>query len=86
MRRAIEDLSHRLLHKGVRRLAADRESCSVCRRTPLVGELVHHYANGSLACALCRDHKHGEPERTELVHHSEWGHAVKPLARPHVAA
>src|SRR3954447_14277061 len=81
MRRAFEDLGRRLLRKSIERLAADRDTCSVCRRTPLVGERVHVYANGSLACALCRHAKPGEPERTELVHHSEFGHAVKPMAR-----
>lgn len=81
MRRPLPDLGRRLLRKGVQRLAAERDTCSVCHRTPLVGERVHVYANGSLACALCRHAKAGEPERTELVHHSEWGHAVKPIAR-----
>jgi hypothetical protein len=86
MRRALPDLSRRLLRKGVERLAAERDTCSVCHRTPLVGERVHLYANGSLACALCREHKAGEPEHSHLVHHSEWGHAVKPLARARIAA
>jgi hypothetical protein len=85
MRRALPDLGRRLLHKGVARLAADRDTCSVCHRTPLVGERVHIYANGTLACALCRHSKAGEPERTMLVHHSEWGHAVKPMRRPGIA-
>src|SRR4051812_15247596 len=81
MRRAFEDLGRRLLRKSVERLAADRDTCSVCHRTPLVGERVHVYANGSIACPLCLHVKTGEPERTELVHHSEFGHAVKPMAR-----
>lgn len=81
MRRAFPDLHRRLLRKSVDHLAAQRDTCSVCHRTPLVGEHVAHYANGSLACALCVDSKRGDIERVELVHHSEWGHAVKPLAR-----
>lgn len=81
MRRALPDFSRRLLRKGVERLAAERDTCSVCHRTPLVGERVHLYANGSLACALCRHVKAGEPEHSHLVHHSEWGHAVKPMTR-----
>ena len=81
MRSPLADLNLRLLRKSVDRLAAERDTCSVCRRTPLVGERVAHYANGTLACALCVDVKRGEIERVELVHHSEWGHAVKPLAR-----
>lgn len=86
MPRLLEDLNLRLLRKGVERLAAERDTCSVCRRTPLVGERVHHYRNGTLACSLCRASRSDEPERSELVHHSEWGHAVKPLAPPRIAA
>ena len=81
MRRVLPDLHLRLLRKGVDRLALERDTCSVCHRTPLVGERVARYANGTTACALCVGVKHGEIERVELVHHSEWGHAVKPLAR-----
>jgi hypothetical protein len=81
MRRVLPDLHLRLLRKGVDRLALERDTCSVCHRTPLVGERVARYANGTTACALCVSAKRGEIERVELVHHSEWGHAVKPLAR-----
>jgi hypothetical protein len=86
MRRPFSDLSRRLLHKGMAHLEQQRDSCSVCRRTPLVGERVHRYANGTLACSLCAATKPEQPERSELVHHSEWGHAVKPVARPRIAA
>ena len=76
------DLSRRLLRKGVDRLAAERDTCSECHRTPLVGERVTRYANGSMTCALCVDHRRGgEVDRVELVLHSELGHAVKPLTR-----
>jgi hypothetical protein len=81
MPRPFGDLSRRLLHKGVDRLAAERDTCSECHRTPLVGEHVARYANGSLACALCVGSKRGEIERVELVHHSEWARSVKPLSR-----
>lgn len=81
MRGTFGDLHLRLMRKGVSRLEAERDRCSVCQRTPLVGEHVARYANGTLACALCVGSKRGEIERVELVHHSEWGHAVKPLAR-----
>ena len=76
------DLSRRLLRRGVDRLAAQRDTCNVCHRTPLVGEHVARYANGSMACALCIDrHKGAEIDRVELVLHSEAGHAVKPMTR-----
>ena len=81
MRRAMPDLGLRLLRKGVRHLAAGRDECAVCRRTPLVGERVFIYANGAAVCHLCRDERAGEPERSELVRHSELGHAVKPAVR-----
>ena len=80
MRRPIPDLSLGLLRKSVRHLAAGRDHCAECRRTPLVGERVHVYANGSVVCDLCRHACSGEPERVELVRHSELGHAVKPAA------
>jgi len=85
MPRSIGDLSHRLLRRGAGRLADHGDACSVCHRTPLVGERVARYADGSLACTLCTNRKKGEVERVELVHHSEWGHAVKPLTRPPIA-
>jgi hypothetical protein len=81
MRRTVPDLGRRLLDKGVQRLAADRDTCSVCHRTPLVGEWIAVYGNGTIACALCRHVKRGEPTQTMLVHHSELGRAVKPVAR-----
>lgn len=73
------DLNRRLLRKGVARLAAERDTCTGCHRTPLVGERVARYANGSLTCSLCTSGQRRDIERVELVHHSEWGHAVKPL-------
>lgn len=79
MRRPFSDLNLRLLRKGVDQLAAERDTCTGCHRTPLVGERVARYANGSLTCALCTSSKRLDIERVELVHHSEWGHAVKPL-------
>ncbi len=81
MRRLMPDLGLGLLRKGVRHLTAARDECTVCHRTPLVGEHVHVYANESVVCELCRHQRVGEPERVELVRHSELGHAVKPAAR-----
>jgi hypothetical protein len=75
------DLGLRLLRRGVRHLASDREHCTVCHRTPLVGEHIHFYAGGTVLCELCRQERVGEPERSELVRHSELGHAVKPAVR-----
>jgi hypothetical protein len=73
------DLELRLLRKGIGERRSDRESCSDCGRTPLTGERLHHYANGSVACELCRPAHRGEPARTELVCHPEQGQTVKLL-------
>jgi hypothetical protein len=81
MRRPTPDLGLRLLRNSVRRLAAGRDQCGDCRRTPLVGERMHFYASGAVVCELCRHERRGEPERSELVRHSELGHAVKPAVR-----
>ena len=81
MRRKLPPLELRLLRTGVQRLAEGRAPCADCARTPLVGERVHVYGDGAVVCALCRTAHGGEPERSELVRHSELGHAVKPAAR-----
>ena len=75
------DLGLGLLRKSVRRLAAGRDECAVCRRTPLVGERVFVYANGSLVCHMCRHERAGEPERSVLVRHCVLGVAVMPALR-----
>jgi len=71
------DLEKRLLRKGVGALTAGRSACADCGRTPLTGEHVHVYAHGELVCELCRPLRRHDPERSELVRHSEHGHAVK---------
>jgi hypothetical protein len=78
MRRVMPDLGMRLVRRSVRHLAAGREHCSDCHRTPLVGERVHVFAGGAVVCELCRHRHRGEPDHSELVRHSEFGHAVKP--------
>jgi hypothetical protein len=71
------DLERELLRKGVVRLEAGRAQCHDCGRTPLVGEHVHRFGDGSLVCELCRPRRRGAPERSEAVHHSERGHTVR---------
>jgi hypothetical protein len=71
------DLELRLLRKGLGELRGDRETCGDCGRTPLTGERMHHYANGSVACELCRKTHRGEVVSSELVRHAEHGHTVK---------
>ena len=76
-----DDLERELLRKGVRRLAAGRDRCADCGRTPLVGEEVHHYG-ARVVCALCRPARRSEPEHSDTVVHSERGNAVRLRARP----
>ncbi len=71
------DLELRLLRKGLGERRDDRDTCSDCGRTPLTGEQVHHYANGTLACELCRPSHRGEITASRLVSHPEQGHTVK---------
>jgi hypothetical protein len=70
-----------LLRRGVGRLTAGRARCSDCRRTPLVGERVHFYENGSVRCELCRARRSDRPVRSEAVRGAELGHAVRPHLR-----
>jgi hypothetical protein len=71
------DLELRLFRKGVGELAAHRDQCSDCGRTPLTGERVHRYARGVQVCDLCRPQRREDPARSDVVRHSEHGHTVK---------
>jgi ribosomal protein L37AE/L43A len=76
-----DDLERELLRKSVGALAADRHPCADCGRTPLTGERVHRYPRGIVVCELCRQLRKTEPDRTELVRHSEHGHTVLRVTR-----
>jgi hypothetical protein len=75
------DLELALLRKGVGALVADRERCTDCRRTPLIGERVYLYADDQIVCELCRPLRDREPVGSEIVRHSEHGHAVRIVVR-----
>lgn len=60
----------------MRKGAPPRHGCAHCHRTPLVGELVHHY-DGRLVCDLCRPRLRSEPEFSELMHPPEGERAVR---------
>jgi hypothetical protein len=78
----IELLERSLLRRGVGALAADRHHCADCGRTPLVGEHMHLYEHDrAIVCELCRPLRREHPAATELVRHSEHGHAVRLAAR-----
>ncbi len=65
-----------LLRKSVGALAARRDRCAHCHRTPLVGERVYLYGQ-RLVCELCRPLRREAPERSELVHSPEHKRAVR---------
>jgi CRISPR/Cas system-associated protein Cas10 (large subunit of type III CRISPR-Cas system) len=48
------DLAAHLLRKGIRSITVGLDRCSGCRRSPLPGEVLHVYDQGSRLCALCR--------------------------------
>ena len=76
-RRTAPSLERRLLQNGVGALVAGRATCRDCGRTPLVGELIHHYASGRMLCELCRRGRREDPVSSEPVRGSEFGHAVR---------
>jgi hypothetical protein len=79
----IRQFERRLLRQCVGALEADRDRCADCGRSPLIGEQVHLYdaGGGGLVCELCRPLRADTPVASELVRHSEHGHAVRLTAR-----
>jgi hypothetical protein len=75
--RPVPALELRLLRKSVGRLAAERERCADCGRTPLLGEHLHVYEGGRVRCELCRERRGERPVRSEPVRGSEHGQAVR---------
>jgi hypothetical protein len=67
------DLEPLLTFFGVHSSAADPRHCSRCRRTPLVGELMHTFESGRSLCELCTarlPEADRTPVRSERVHAS----------------
>jgi hypothetical protein len=78
----VEQLERFLLRRGVGSLTADRDRCSDCHRTPLVGERTYLYeCQTGIVCELCRPLRHSAPLASETVRHSELGHTVRLAAR-----
>jgi hypothetical protein len=77
-----EQLERFLLRRGVGALAAGRDRCVDCGRTPLVGEHVHLYGpRASVVCELCRPLRREAPAASETVRHAERGQTVRLTAR-----
>jgi hypothetical protein len=75
------DFERMLLRRGVGALTADRDCCADCGRTPLIGERIYRYDGGRVVCELCRPLRREEPVASDLVRHSEAGHAVRLTVR-----
>lgn len=71
------NLERQLLRRSVMALAAGRDCCDGCHRTPLVGERVHMYDGGRKLCELCRGELREAPLRSESVLGAEHGHTVR---------
>jgi len=61
-----------ILRSSLGALGHDRSSCSGCRRTPVAGELLHHFDSGQTLCSLCLGDL---PEQERVPVHSERVHA-----------
>ena len=77
------ELAPSILRHSVGAFAHGGVHCSRCRRTPLVGELMHVLESERMVCQLCVKRlraRDGEPVRSERVH------AGRPLAVVPLAA
>jgi hypothetical protein len=79
-RHPLQEIS--LLGQSLGALTARRHGCVDCHRTPLVGEIVHHYGD-KMICELCRPRYREPPGRSELVRSPEHQRTVK--SRPRAA-
>jgi CRISPR/Cas system-associated protein Cas10 (large subunit of type III CRISPR-Cas system) len=77
------DLASLLLRNSVRSVVSGRDGCSVCHRSPLVGEALHEMDSGHWLCDLCLAELPEEERRavrSERVHASERHLPVAPKA------
>jgi hypothetical protein len=75
--REMQDLELALLREGIDERTAERERCSRCNRTPLIGERVYRYEHDAVVCELCRSLEPGPARSTELVHGPAFGHTIR---------
>ena len=79
--RNMPDLELALLRRGVDELAAGRERCRHCHRTPLIGERVYTLDSGAILCELCRSLQPDPPASSRKVHGPEFGHTMRVFDR-----
>lgn len=75
--REMEALELALLRAGVEERVAERDRCSGCNRTPLIGEHVYRYDEHTVVCELCRSLEPGPPATPQLVHGPAFGHTIR---------
>jgi hypothetical protein len=77
------DLASIILRSSLGALGSHRASCSRCRRTPVAGELIHHFESEEQLCSLCLaalPESERVPLRSERVHAGERRLSVVPRA------
>ena len=77
------EIASLLLRNSLGSLHSDRDQCSGCRRTPLIGELLHVLESGRQVCSLCLSEtggREGEPVRSDRVRATDKKLAVVPRA------
>ena len=77
------EIASLLLRNSLGSLHSDRAHCSGCRRTPLIGELIHVLESGREVCSLCLSEtggREGEPVHSERVRATDRKLAVVPRA------
>jgi hypothetical protein len=72
-----KDLERALLRKSVGAMAVDAHRCTDCGRAPLIGEVLYRYPDAVAVCELCRPLRREQPQSSERVRNSEYGHAVR---------
>jgi hypothetical protein len=75
--REMQELELSLLREGIDERTAERERCSRCNRTPLIGEHVYRYEHDAVVCELCRSFELGPARSAELVHGPAFGHTIR---------
>lgn len=75
--REMQELERALLRAGVEGRVAERDRCSRCDRTPLIGEHVYRYDEHTVVCELCRPLEPGAPVAPQLVHGPAFGHTIR---------
>jgi hypothetical protein len=75
--REMAGLELALLRRGMNEREAGLETCSRCRRSPLIGERVYVYDRDRVLCELCRCLHREAPRSSRLVHTPAFGHSLR---------